>query len=256
MDASRYAVTTQERCSRPPRSPTIVGSAVATIVWSSDASRTTSRSALKIRRTRGAFSSSTIPHSYHQGHESNREDRIGVARGVDARAVPRSPRERHGAALHGRVRPRLRRRDVCLRRLRRNVASSPRRSTTPAAAGPRSTHRRAVARSTRRRTRATGWCAPRSCVRTAAATSATCSRTGRSPTGYSLLHQLGVAEARGEVRWPRRNAGAISLTSNRGTGRGQGRRLRRRSRVGRGSCPSRTRASRAWPRSADRGGRR
>src|SRR3989442_983612 len=35
--ASRYEVTTQERWLRPPRSPTIVGSAVETIVWSSAA---------------------------------------------------------------------------------------------------------------------------------------------------------------------------------------------------------------------------
>ena len=35
---SRYAVTTQLMCSAPPRSPTIVGSAVATIVESSAAS--------------------------------------------------------------------------------------------------------------------------------------------------------------------------------------------------------------------------
>ncbi|HEX3268280.1 MAG TPA: hypothetical protein VHQ98_09895 [Gaiellaceae bacterium] len=32
VEASRYAVTTQERCSIPPRSPTMVGSAVETIV--------------------------------------------------------------------------------------------------------------------------------------------------------------------------------------------------------------------------------
>src|SRR6478672_4084564 len=38
VDATRYAVTTHERWFRPPRSPTIVGSAVATIVWSSAAS--------------------------------------------------------------------------------------------------------------------------------------------------------------------------------------------------------------------------
>ncbi len=38
----------------PPRSPTIVGSAVETIVWSSDASSKTSINARKIRRTRGA----------------------------------------------------------------------------------------------------------------------------------------------------------------------------------------------------------
>src|SRR5581483_1299332 len=36
----------------PPRSPTIVGSAVETIVWSRDASSRTSSSAPKIRRTR------------------------------------------------------------------------------------------------------------------------------------------------------------------------------------------------------------
>jgi hypothetical protein len=49
-------VTTHERCSIPPRSPTIVGSAVETIVWSSEASSRTSISAAKIRRTRGATS--------------------------------------------------------------------------------------------------------------------------------------------------------------------------------------------------------
>src|SRR5262245_164222 len=40
----------------PPSSPTIVGSAVETIVWSSDASRRTSTSAVKISRTRCAGS--------------------------------------------------------------------------------------------------------------------------------------------------------------------------------------------------------
>ena len=61
VDASRYAVTTHERCWIPPRSPTIVGSAVETIVWSSDASSRTSISAAKIRRTRGgAPSGSTV----------------------------------------------------------------------------------------------------------------------------------------------------------------------------------------------------
>ena len=34
VEASMYAVTTQDRWLAPPRSPTIVGSAVATIVWS------------------------------------------------------------------------------------------------------------------------------------------------------------------------------------------------------------------------------
>src|SRR6266404_2034546 len=47
----------------PPRSPTIVGSAVETIVWSSDASSRTSISATKIRRRRcwGWIGSSTTP---------------------------------------------------------------------------------------------------------------------------------------------------------------------------------------------------
>src|SRR5581483_5988848 len=40
--ASRYALVTQDRRSRPPRSPTIVGRAVATIVESSAASSITS----------------------------------------------------------------------------------------------------------------------------------------------------------------------------------------------------------------------
>jgi hypothetical protein len=50
----------------PPRSPTIVGSAVATIVWSSDASSTTRISAPKITRTRCAGSCGGVltPQSY------------------------------------------------------------------------------------------------------------------------------------------------------------------------------------------------
>ena len=52
VEESRYAVTTQERSETPPRSPTIVGNAVETIVWSSEASSRTSRSAPKMRRTR------------------------------------------------------------------------------------------------------------------------------------------------------------------------------------------------------------
>ena len=43
--ASRYAVITQEMWFSPPRSPTIVGSAVDTMVWSSAASRMPSISA-------------------------------------------------------------------------------------------------------------------------------------------------------------------------------------------------------------------
>lgn len=38
VSASRYAVTTHDMCAAPPRSDTIVGSAVPTIVWSSAAS--------------------------------------------------------------------------------------------------------------------------------------------------------------------------------------------------------------------------
>ena len=38
VEASRYAVMTQAMCEPPLRSPTIVGSAVDTIVWSSAAS--------------------------------------------------------------------------------------------------------------------------------------------------------------------------------------------------------------------------
>ena len=38
VSASRYAVTTQDRWVAPPRSPTMVGNAVPTIVWSSAAS--------------------------------------------------------------------------------------------------------------------------------------------------------------------------------------------------------------------------
>src|SRR5581483_3288430 len=55
VEASRYAVTTQETCEVPPRSPTIVGSAVETIVWSSAASSRTSSSAPKITRMRGGW---------------------------------------------------------------------------------------------------------------------------------------------------------------------------------------------------------
>ena len=43
--ASRYAVITQDRWFSPPRSPTIVGRAVDTMVWSSAASRIASISA-------------------------------------------------------------------------------------------------------------------------------------------------------------------------------------------------------------------
>src|SRR5215471_20532906 len=49
--ASKYAVMTQESWSRPPRSPTIVGSAVATMVWSAAATSMPRTSPVKIRST-------------------------------------------------------------------------------------------------------------------------------------------------------------------------------------------------------------
>src|SRR5262245_60760259 len=52
VDASRYAVTTQDRWDSPCRSPAIVGSAVATIVWSSAASSIPSSSAPMMMRVR------------------------------------------------------------------------------------------------------------------------------------------------------------------------------------------------------------
>ena len=45
-------MTTHDRCSSPPSSPTIVGSAVETIVWSSDASSITSIRPLTTTRMR------------------------------------------------------------------------------------------------------------------------------------------------------------------------------------------------------------
>jgi hypothetical protein len=47
-----YAVTTHESWSTPPRSPTIVGSAVETIVWSSEASSIASSRPEKVSSTR------------------------------------------------------------------------------------------------------------------------------------------------------------------------------------------------------------
>ncbi len=54
VDVNRYAVTTHESFAIPPRSPAIVGSAVETIVESSDASSITSISAPKIGPTRAS----------------------------------------------------------------------------------------------------------------------------------------------------------------------------------------------------------
>lgn len=52
VSASRYDVTTQDRCPAPPRSPTMVGSAVPTMVWSSAASSIPSSTAPKTALTR------------------------------------------------------------------------------------------------------------------------------------------------------------------------------------------------------------
>ena len=52
---SRYAVTTQESWSIPPSSPTIVGSAVETIVWSSEASSIASSRPANVSRTRAGL---------------------------------------------------------------------------------------------------------------------------------------------------------------------------------------------------------
>jgi hypothetical protein len=52
VEARRYAVTTQDRCEAPPRSPTIVGSAVETIVWSSAANSIPISSAPRISQSR------------------------------------------------------------------------------------------------------------------------------------------------------------------------------------------------------------
>src|SRR5207302_1294063 len=118
VDASRYAVTTHERCWSPPRSPTIVGSAVDTIVWSSDASRMTSISAPKTTRTRWRCSPEVTPNSYHWSHEPNREDGRRMAERVDTRGIPGAAGERNRAGLHRRVRPRVRAGHLPLRRLR------------------------------------------------------------------------------------------------------------------------------------------
>jgi|SRR6478609_7801806 hypothetical protein len=46
-----YAIITQDMCPNPPSSPTTVGSAVATMIWSSAASRVTSSRQMKIHRS-------------------------------------------------------------------------------------------------------------------------------------------------------------------------------------------------------------
>src|SRR5882724_11722032 len=194
VEASRYAVTTHERCWSPPRSPTIVGSAVDTIVWSSDASRITRISAPKINRTRWRCSTELTPHSYHWSHESNREDRRRMAERADSRGIPGAPREGHRAGLHRRVRPRVRAGHLPLRRLRDTPVRVRRevrlrlRLAGLLRAGRRGRRRGGERPDTRdgahRGPLRELWRAPRPCL------------PGRAPAHRAaLLHQLGGAEA-------------------------------------------------------------
>src|SRR3984957_18788712 len=59
VEARRYAVTTHARCDPPWRSPTMVGSAVETMVWSSAASNMPSRRAPRMNHRRRLVISST-----------------------------------------------------------------------------------------------------------------------------------------------------------------------------------------------------
>ena len=119
VDASRYAVTTHERWLRPPRSPTIVGSAV-------DDDRLVERREQDDEHERAEddalprrlLSVVGIVPSMPKIEKSEPER---VARGADAGAVPRPAPEGHRGAVHRRVRPRLRAGHVSLRRLRRGA---------------------------------------------------------------------------------------------------------------------------------------
>ena len=161
-----------------------------TIVWSSDASRMTSISAPKIRRTRGAGCaavltrrSSETRHAadrlrlHTMSHDEDREDRRGVARRARPRAVPRAAAEGHRGAVHGRVRPRVRAGHVHLRRLRRRALRVGHEVRLGLRLACVLRARRPTTRSTRRPTSRTACCAPRCCARAAAATSGTCSPT-------------------------------------------------------------------------------
>jgi hypothetical protein len=61
VEANMYAVTTQDRWAAPPRSRTMVGSAVDTMVWSKEASSIASISPLKIDQMRLDGSSASRP---------------------------------------------------------------------------------------------------------------------------------------------------------------------------------------------------
>src|SRR3954464_9843453 len=108
--ASRYAVTTHDRCSRPPRSPTIVGSAVETIVWSSAASSMTSISALMTTRTRPRFSLTAPTLSgalLGQAQELHRHDRAWRPVAVEVHAVGELGDDRQADPRSRAVEPRL-----------------------------------------------------------------------------------------------------------------------------------------------------
>src|SRR6184192_3879874 len=97
VEARRYDVTTQERWLRPPRSPTIVGSAVETIVWSSAArnmpsinAAKTVHSALPVRRPcsgMGGALPSRNPRELRTGQGRHRQRR----RRRSAEAVEQEP---------------------------------------------------------------------------------------------------------------------------------------------------------------------
>src|SRR5262245_16248051 len=91
VDASRYAVTTHDRCSIPQRSPTIVGSAVDTIVESSDASSITSISDPKIGPMRTAPSRAVPASAVAVTRRVSRQRRL---REVDDLPPVEPPRER------------------------------------------------------------------------------------------------------------------------------------------------------------------
>ena len=108
------------------------------------------------------------------------QDRRGMARAAHAGAVPRRPPEGDRAALH---------RQALLPPAQGAPTGAPRAATscsartpssTPDAAGRASRRPSRRGTSTRRRTPATAWCAPRWCATAAARTWATCSTTGRS----------------------------------------------------------------------------
>ena len=85
------------------------------------------------------------------------EVRRPLARGPHARAVPRDPAERDGAAVFGGVLGLHRGGRLPLHLLRGRRCSTRRPSSTPAAAGPASTGRSTRSTSESRRTAASGW---------------------------------------------------------------------------------------------------